>query len=107
MHLRGVRIVYVCLACLGWSATLLFESFFIRLARIASRHFLVPRRMERPRPRFTDCPACHSAKRSGLANRAQINVDEDSAEHDYGGDVVQNIADGHRGSAETARPPTE
>ena len=63
--------------------------------------------MERPRPRFTDCPAGHSVKGSGLTNRAQINVDEDSAEHDYGGNVVQHIADRDGESAEGARARPE
>ena len=62
--------------------------------------------MEGPGPGFAYGAANHGVEGAGLADGAQIDVDEDAAEHDEGGDVVENVADGYGDSAESfcARP---
>lgn len=84
-------------------ARLLFASFLISFVRIASGYLLVPCRMERTCPRLADCTAGHGVKGSGLADRAQINVDEDSPQHDYGREVIEHIADGKGHAAKITR----
>src|SRR5208282_767382 len=71
------------------------------LDRVTSGDALVPRRMKRPRPGFAHAATNHRLKRAGLADCALVDVDEDSAEHDEGGDVVENVADGYGVSAES------
>src|SRR5579863_675346 len=77
--------------------------FFARLNGIAPRHFLVPRWMECPCPSLANCPTNHCLKGSRLADCAEIDVNEDSAQHDERGDVVQDVAHGHSPSSERAR----
>src|ERR1700692_4412465 len=67
---------------------------------VAPSDLFVPGRMKRPSPRFTDRAANHGSERPGLADGAEINVDEDSAQHDHGRKVVKNVADGYRPASE-------
>lgn len=62
--------------------------------------------MKSPGPGFANGPANHGLKGAGLAEGALVDMDEDSAEHDKGGDVVENVAHGYGDSAEDgcARP---
>ncbi len=75
--------------------------FFVGLLRVAPGDLLVPCRMEGPSPRFAHRAANHGLESARLADGAQIDVDEDAAEHDEGGDVVENVADGYGDSAES------
>src|ERR1035437_5351000 len=59
--------------------------------------------MECPRPGFTNRTANHGLKRAGLADGAEINVNEDSAEHNHSGDIVQHVADRDRPTSKRAR----
>src|SRR5208282_4293530 len=77
--------------------------FFAGLPGIASSNLFVPCRMKGPSPRFADRAAGHRLKSARLAEGALINVDEDSAQHDERGDVVEHVADGDRNSSKCPR----
>ena len=68
--------------------------FFAGLLRVASGDLLVPGGVEGPGPGFAYRASDHGLKCAGLAEGALIDVDEDSAEHNEGGDVVDDVADG-------------
>ena len=87
----------------GWELALGIHpavGFFAGFYRVASGDLLVPGGVEGPSPSFAYCAADHGLEGPGFADRALIDVDEDSAEHDEGGDVVEHVADGDGGSAE-------
>jgi len=50
------------------------------LLRVSSRDLLVPGGVEGPRPGFADSSANHRLESARLADRAQVDVDENSAE---------------------------
>src|ERR1700735_891831 len=77
--------------------------FFASLTRIASRNLFVPSGMKRPGPGFAHCSANHRLKCARLADRAQVDVNEDPAQHDDGGNIVQNIAHRDGPTPECAR----
>jgi len=77
--------------------------FFAVLLRVSSRDLLVPGGVEGPRPGFADSSANHRLESARLADRAQVDVDENSAEHDQRGDIVQDVADRDRNSSEGSR----
>src|ERR1700727_858067 len=83
--------------------------FFASLTRIASRILFVPSGMKRPCPSFAHCSANHRAKRARLADRTQVDVNEDPAQHDDGGNIVQNIAhrDGPTPECARSRPKND
>src|SRR5208282_3019239 len=64
---------------------------FAGLLRIASGDLLVPGGVEGPGPGFAYGAANHCLEGAGLANRAQVDVDEDSAEHDDRENVMNDI----------------
>ena len=80
--------------------------FFAGLLWVASGDLLVPGGVEGPGPGFAYRAANHRLEGARLAECALIDVDEDSAEHDEGGDVVYDVADGDGDSSESpcARP---
>src|SRR5208282_1568933 len=80
--------------------------FFAGLLRIASGDLLVPGGVESPGPRFAYGAANHRLEGAGLADGAQVDVDEDSTEHDERKNVVNDIADGDGRPSEgpSARP---
>src|ERR1700724_3467693 len=72
------------------------------LHRVAAGHLFVPGRMERPGPGFADRTPKHRLESSWLADSAEINVNEDAAEHDHGGNVVQDVADRNRPASKSS-----
>ena len=58
--------------------------FLAGLLRITPRDLFVPCRMKRPRPGFANSTASHRLERSRLANGAEIDVNENPAEHNEG-----------------------
>lgn len=80
--------------------------FFAGLLRVAPGDLLVPGGMEGPGPRFAHCAANHGLEGPRFAEGALIDVDEDAAKHDQGGDVVYDVADcdGHPAESLSARP---
>src|SRR5437870_2460451 len=58
--------------------------------------------MESPCPSFTYGPTGHCLERARLAERAQAEVHEDAAQHDEGGNVLQDVTDGDRPAPEGA-----
>jgi len=97
-------VVEIFARLLRFAAGHLAAGFFASLLRVASGDLLVPGGVEGPGPGFADCSANHCIECARLADRAQVDVDEDSAEHDYGGDVVYDIADSYGGCAECSCP---
>ena len=85
---------------LRFAAVHLAARFFAGLLRVASGDLLIPSGMEGPSPGFAYRAANHRLECAGLAERALVDVDEDAAEHNEGGDVVDNVADGDRDSSE-------
>src|SRR5258708_21795004 len=76
---------------------------FARLLRIASGDLLVPGGVEGPSPGFADGAANHGPECARLADRALVDVDENSAKHHDRGDIVYDIADGDGDCAERSR----
>src|SRR5437870_2475698 len=70
------------------------------LARIASSHFLIPGGMKGPSPCLTDCTPGHRLESARLADCAEIDVNKNSAEHDQGRDVMQDVTHRNGNSAE-------
>src|SRR4029077_13795264 len=83
------------------------QGFVVSLPWLATSHLLVPGRMKGPRPRFSDCTACHGLERARLSNRAQIDVNENSTEHDERENVVQDVANRDSNAPEGACPNPE
>src|SRR5208282_6795116 len=83
------------------------QSLFLRLLRVASGGFLVPRGMEGPGPRFADGAARHGLESSRFADRAQVNMNEDSAQHDECRNIMEHVADGHRPASKGSRTGPE
>src|SRR5579872_5944576 len=83
------------------------QGFFVRLSRVSSSDFFVPRRMEGPSPRFADRTACHRLKGSRFADGTEVDVDEDPPQHDNCGDIVKDVTDGHGPAPEGSRPGPE
>src|SRR5580765_8220818 len=83
--------------------------FFAGFNRITPGDFLVPRRMKCPRPRFANGAANHRLKCAGLSDRAQVNVNEDTAQHNHRGNIVQHIAhgDGPASASVSTHPQTD
>src|SRR5208282_1514340 len=84
----------------------LAAGFFAGLLRVASGDLLVPSGMKGPGPGFAYRAANHCLESAGLTERALVDVDEDSAEHNDGGDVVDDVAygDGDSSEGSGARP---
>src|SRR5580704_17832641 len=76
--------------------------FLAGFDRIPSRDLFIPGRMKRPRPGFADSAANHGLKCARLADRAEVNVNEDPAQHDHGGDIVQHVTDRDRPASKRA-----
>src|ERR1700694_5141593 len=76
---------------------------FARLSRIASGDLLVPGGVEGPSPSFAYGAANHGPECARLADRALVDVDENSAKHHDRGDIVYDIADGDGGCSERSR----
>src|SRR5579872_3982206 len=83
------------------------QRFFVRLPRVTSGDLFVPGGMKCPSPCFADRAARHRLKRSWLADGTEVDVDEDSTQHDDCGDVVHNIADGYGPASKGSRPGPE
>src|ERR1700757_211856 len=83
------------------------QGFVMSLPWLATSHLLVPGRVKGPRPRFTDRTACHGLEGARLSDRAQIDVNENSTEHDERENVMQDVADSHSDAAEGACPNPE
>jgi len=60
----------------------------------------------RSTPGFADSSANHRLESARLADRAQVDVDENSAEHDQRGDIVQDVADRDRILPKVLAPAT-
>ncbi len=61
-------------------------SLFTGLVGVSPSDLLIPGGMESPCPRFTYGPAGHCLEGAWLADRAQVDMDEDAAQHDEGGE---------------------
>src|SRR5712692_10943570 len=78
----------------------MLAGFFTGSTGIPPCDLLVPGWMERPRPSFADRTPGHGLESTGFPERTKVDVDEDSAQHDEGRNIVQDVADGHRNSTE-------
>src|SRR5579883_2228032 len=83
------------------------ERFFVGLARIAPGDLLIPGGVEGPGPGLAHRAARHGFEGAGFPDRAQVDVDEDPAQHDQRRDVMHDIADGDGHAAERTRPNPE
>src|SRR6266700_2026073 len=78
-------------------------SFFAGLQRVAPGHLFVPRGMECPSPGFTHRATDHGLEGAGFADSAEVNVNEDSAKHYYGRNIMQHITDRDRPASKRTR----
>jgi hypothetical protein len=71
----------------GWRSLRLLH----RLARVPARDRFVPPRVIRPCPGLAYGSARHRLNRARLAEGTEIDVEENSKQHDQGGKVVDDI----------------
>src|SRR5664279_4879011 len=86
----------------GW-ASHLAARFFAGLLGVASGDLFVPCGVKGRGPGFAYGAANHRLESAGFADRTQVDVDKDTAEHDEGGNVVDDVADGNGDSPESSR----
>src|SRR5580704_8224541 len=79
--------------------------FLYCLLGIASGYSLVPCWMVCPRPGLAHRAARHRLNRARLAEGAEVNVEEDTEQHDQRRDVVDNVGDGDCDTTEDLREP--
>src|SRR6266849_2724227 len=96
-------VVEIFARLLRFAAGHLAAGFFASLLRVASGDLLVPGGVEGPGPGFAYGAANHCLECARLPDRALVDVDENSAEHDDRGDIVDDVADGDGGCAERSR----
>jgi hypothetical protein len=93
---RGTRHFATGLPLGGHLAARLLARFY----GISSGDLLVPGWVERPCPGLADGTANHALEGARFADGAEVDVNEDPAEHDEGGDIMNHVADGDGNSAE-------